>query len=730
MFKSYCFKLQAVGVNVPRASSVLRPKSSKKCRSSSLRVTKAFGNKRDTYHRIWNPDNPQCFSNLGDRIDLQRGNLIRKKGLKPVNRSLVPFKLRQTLFSSSALDKQQLGAESAQETCKQPSLSTEEPGQNNGAWKGEVYPSGEFEYKEIGGWNSVLVELKMLIAWPWEWVRQGSVLKMELRGQISDKLQDRFSSRLSLPNICENFIKAAYDPRVAGISLHIEPLSCGWGKIEEIRRHILDFRKSGKFVVCYLPVCGEKEYYLACACGEIYVPPGAYIALYGLKVQATFLGGVFEKIGVQPQVQRIGKYKSTGDLLSRKNMSKENCEMLTAILDDIYENWVEKISFAQGKTKGDIENLLNEGIYKVERLKEEGLINDIKYDDELTKMLKERLGQGPDEHLRLVEYEKYSRVRKWTLGLSGGKHQIAIIRSSGSISRVRGHFSTSSGIVSEEFIQKIRQVRESEKYKAVILRIDSPGGDALASDLMWREIKLLAASIPVIASMSDVAASGGYYMAMAAGVILSENLTLTGSIGVVTGKFSLSKLYERIGFNREIISRGRFAELDAENRPFRPDEEELFARLAQNAYKQFRDKAAFSREMSVEMMEDLAQGRVWTGKAAANIGLVDAIGGFSRAVAIAKQKAGIPLDEKVSLVELSKDSRSLLDILGLITGGARALMSLPSSLGLDESVQEFFEDLSPPGVQARMDGIIFQGLGEHQDGQAFINLIKDYLSSF
>nr|ATB19551.1 putative SPPA1 [Cupressus duclouxiana] len=730
MFKSYCFKLQAAGVNVPRASSVLRPKSSKKCRSSSVRVIKAFGNKQDAYHRIWNPDNPQCFSNLGDGIDLQRGNLIPKKGLKPVNRSLVPFKLRQTLFSSSALDKQQLGAESAQETSKQPSLPTEEPGQNNGAWKGEVYPSGEFEYEEIGGWNRVLVELKMLIAWPWERVRQGSVLKMKLRGQISDKLPERFSSKLSLPKICENFIKAAHDPRIAGICLHIEPLSCGWGKIEEIRRHILDYRKSGKFVVCYLPVCSEMEYYLACACGEIYVPPGAYIALYGLKVQATFLGGVFEKIGVQPQVQRIGKYKSTGDLLSRKNMSKENCEMLTAILDDIYENWVEKVSFAQGKTKGDIENLLNEGIYKVERLKEEGLINDIKYDDEVTKMLKERLGQDPDEHLRLVEYEKYSRVSKWTLGLAGGRDQIAIIRSSGSISRVRGRFSTSSGIVSEQFIQKIREVRESERYKAVILRIDSPGGDALASDLMWREIKLLAASKPVIASMSDVAASGGYYMAMAAGVILSENLTLTGSIGVVTGKFSLSKLYERIGFNKEIISRGRFAELDAENRPFRPDEEELFARSAQNAYKQFRDKAAFSREMSVEKMEDVAQGRVWTGKAAANIGLVDAIGGFSRAVAIAKQKAGIPLDEKVSLVELSKGSRSLLDILGLITGGARALISFKSSLGLDESVQEFFEDLSPPGVQARMDGIIFQGLGEHQDGQAFIKLIKDYLSSF
>ncbi|KAH9297297.1 hypothetical protein KI387_028979 [Taxus chinensis] len=483
----------------------------------------------------WNLDNWYCLPPSCNGIDLQRETLIPNKGVQPVRRSLVHFELQRSLFSRAALDEKQQGAENAQETTEQPSLSTEKPGQNNGAWKEETYPLGEFEYEKIEGWNSFLVKLKMLIALPWERVKKGSVLNMKLRGQISDQLQDRFSSRLSLPKICENFIKAAHDPRIAGIYLQIEPLDCGWGKIDEIRRHILDYRKSGKFVVCYIPVCGEKEYYLACACGELYVPPGAYITLYGLKVQASFLGGVFEKIGVQPQIQRIGKYKSTGDLLSRKNMSKENCEMLTAILDDIYGNWVEKISSAQGKTREDIENLLNEGIYKVERLKEEGLINDIKYDDEVTKLLKERLGQKQEGHLQLVDYKNYSRVRKWSLGLSGGRDQIAVIRSSGSISRVRGRFSSSrSGIVSEQFIEKIRQVRASKKYKAVILRIDSPGGDALASDLMWREIRLLAASKPVIASMVDVAASGGYYMAMAAGVILSENLTLTGSIGVVT----------------------------------------------------------------------------------------------------------------------------------------------------------------------------------------------------
>eukprot|EP01018_Ginkgo_biloba_P039788 Gb_05224 [translate_table: standard] len=738
MFQSSCFQLQVIGQGAAtRSNLALCLTFPKRCSVSSLKSPTlligssqywSFNHNQVARNRRWNLDHCPCPPNSSNGFDLHREKFVSNKELHLISRPLMQSKLHRSIFSLASLGEKQQGADSAKEKEEQLSPILEEPGQNNGAWKEEDYPLGEYEYKKIEGWRRVIVRLKMLIALPWERVKKGSVLNMKLRGQIADQLQGRFSSRLSLPQICQNFIKAAHDPRIAGIYLQIEPLDCGWGKIDEIRRHILDYRKSGKFIVGYIPVCGEKEYYLACACGELYAPPGAYITLYGLKVQATFLGGVFEKIGVQPQIQRIGKYKSAGDLLSRKDMSKENCEMLTALLDNIYDNWVQKISSAQGKTKEDVENLLNEGIYKVERLKQEGWITDIKYDDEVATMLKERLDQKLDKDIRFVDYRKYSRVRKWTLGLSGGRDQIAVIRASGSISRARGRFSSSrSGIVGEQFIEKIRQVRASKRYKAVILRIDSPGGDALASDLMWREIRLLAASKPVIASMADVAASGGYYMAMGAGVIVSENLTLTGSIGVVTGKFNLNKLYERVGFTKEIISRGRFAELDAEQRPFRPDEEDFFAKSAQNAYTQFRDKAAFSRSMSVDMMEAVAQGRVWSGKAAASLGLVDAIGGFSRAIAIAKQKADIPQDRKVSIVELSRSSSSLPDI---ISGGVRALIGLPSFRGMDGSLKELLDELSPSGVQARMDNIIFQGLGEYQDGQMLFKLIKDYLSSF
>ncbi|KAL0396158.1 UNVERIFIED_CONTAM: Serine protease SPPA, chloroplastic [Sesamum calycinum] len=337
----------------------------------------------------------------------------------------------------------------------------------------DKYPSGEFLYREYNLWESLVVKFRMLVALPWERVKKGSVLVMKIRGEISDQLKSRFSSGLSLPQICENFIKAAYDPRISGIYLHIEPLSCGWGKTEEIRRHILDF-KSGKFIVGYVPACGEKEYYIGSACEELYAPPSAYFQLYGLTVQASFLGGVLEKIGVEPQVQRIGKYKSAGDQLARKNISDENREMLTALLDNIYANWVEKIS-------------LEKGVYEVERLKEDGWITDIKYDDEAAiaknyetlhhciimmelSVLTSGNGLGIVIMLdatslvfkRMIIYAFLTHVGNTAvlrngLGLTGFRDQIAIIRASGSISRVRGPLSaSSSGIVAEQFIEKIR----------------------------------------------------------------------------------------------------------------------------------------------------------------------------------------------------------------------------------------------------------------------------------
>ncbi|MED6155868.1 hypothetical protein PIB30_009341 [Stylosanthes scabra] len=561
------------------------------------------------------------------------------------------------------------------------------------------FPTGDFQFEPLTGWKKQLVKLKMLLAFPWERVQHGSLLSIKLRGRITDQLQSRYSRALSLPQICENFHKAAYDPRVAGIFLRIDPLTCGWAKLDEIRRHIFDFRKSGKFVVAFVPSCREKEYYIASACEEIYAPPSAYVSLFGLAIQAPFFRGILDNLGIEPHLVRIGKYKS-GDNLSHRSMTEESSEVLNQLLDNIYTNWLDKVSSAKGKKREDIEKFINEGVYDVDRLKEEGYISDIFYEDEIMAKLKERLGVKNNKKLPVVDYRKYSLVRKWTLGISAGKDLIAIIRASGSIRRVDNLSGVrSSGIIAEKLIEKIRKVREIKQFKAVIIRIDSTGGDALASDLMWREIRLLAASKPVIASMSDFAASGGYYVAMGARAIVAESLTLTGSVGVVTAKFSLGKFYEKIGFNKEIISRGRYAELlAAEQRPLRPHEAELFAKSAQRIYKQFRDKAALSRSMTVEKMEDVAQGRIWTGKDAVSHGLVDAVGGLSRAISIAKSMANIPEDRQVTVVELSRPTPSLPEIL-------RSLGT--SIIDVDTTLNEVSQDSTfSNGVQARMDGII------------------------
>eukprot|EP00245_Coleochaete_scutata_P009806 TRINITY_DN3318_c0_g2_i1.p1 TRINITY_DN3318_c0_g2~~TRINITY_DN3318_c0_g2_i1.p1 ORF type:complete len:675 (-),score=159.34 TRINITY_DN3318_c0_g2_i1:158-1915(-) len=567
------------------------------------------------------------------------------------------------------------------------------------------------------GFDLFWIRTKLFFTLPWNRVKKGSLLTLKLSGQIGDQFEGRFSRSVSLPQLCQNLRKAAHDPRIMGVFIKIEPLQVGWGKIDEIVRHIEYFRQSGKLCMAYMAVGGEKEYYVACACGEIYVPPEGYVALRGLTVGGTFLGGALEKLGVEAQVQRLGKYKSAGDVFSRTDMSEANREQLSAILDDIFYNWVDYVAASRGKTRADVEALLDAGVLTMKDLKEAGWVSDTKYEDELEEKLKELTG-GKKEKVLTVDYRKYSRVKESTLGLAGRGEMIAIVRASGGISRGGGGRSVnmSDSITSEALIKKIRQVKENKKYKALVLRIDSPGGDALASDLMWRELRLLSEKIPVVASMVDVAASGGYYMAMATNAIVAEPLTLTGSIGVITLKLNLANLYERIGLSKEIISRGRFAELDADNRPFRPEEAEYFAKSAQNFYESFRGKAAASRGMPVEKMEEVAQGRVWTGKAAKDRGLVDYLGGMPTAIAIAKHKAGISEDTKVRLVELSRKEASLTSLLG---AGAFMFGALGGEgTALWESftrVASFLDRLqsasASEGPQAVMDDIWVDGLG-------------------
>ncbi|KAK9846465.1 hypothetical protein WJX81_004557 [Elliptochloris bilobata] len=536
-----------------------------------------------------------------------------------------------------------------------------------------AFPSGELVYEPPSGPKRLATSLALLRALPWRRLKKDSVLVIELDGAISEKRQGRFGSAQSVPQICRSLQKAAYDPRVCGILLKISPLSVGWARLQEIREYIAFFRQSGKFSMAFLTTGAEKEYYMASSCEEVYVPPTGNLSLRGLVVAGSFLRDALEKAGVEPQVKRIGKYKSAGDQLLRRDMSEPQHEQLSALLDTIYEGFTTAAAASRGKTVAEVEELLERGVYDMRELADGGWVTALRYEDEVIADLKKRTG-GKDDKVRAVGLKKYSSVSPSAFGLVGRK-RIAVIRSAGAI--VGGAARTGGTITAPELVKKLRQVAEDKRWAGVILRIDSPGGDALASDLIWREIQQLRKKKPVVASMGDVAASGGYYMAMAADVIVAQSLTITGSIGVVLGKFNLQELYRRVGYTKTPISRGRYANLLADQRSFTPEEEALFDATAEFAYRSFRDKAAESRGIAVEAMQDVAQGRVWSGRDAIGAGLVDALGGVARAVAILKDRAGIAPGDQVALVELTREEMSPLT---LLTGGATAGAGIPALL--------------------------------------------------
>ena len=562
----------------------------------------------------------------------------------------------------------------------------------------------ELEYVQPGDLQSpLLTNWKLFWALPWRRFASGSVLTIKLSGQIAEIPQGRFSPVVSLPELTLALRKAAVDPRIKGICVKIDPLSCGWSKLQEIRRHVEHFKASGKYSIAYLERASEKEMYLASSFSEIYAPPSASVSLRGISVKGTFLRGTLDKIGIEPEVRRIGNYKSAGDQLLREDMSEYQREQLSALLDDIYGEFVETLATARGKTVEEVKAIIDEGIYDMERLKEVGMVDDLKYNDEVEDILKERT-DGKEDELRFVKYKKYKKVNPKAFGLPGsrGKKTIAVVRTSGAIV---GGESQNNVITADKVISQLRSLKKNKKIAAVVLRVDSPGGDALASDLMWREIKKLGEEKPVIASMSDVAASGGYYMSMGCNQIVAEALTITGSIGVVTGKFCTAELAKKIGYASETISKGTYAEILNDARPFNAQEAELFDKAAEHAYRSFRNKAAESRSMSVELMQDVAQGRVWTGMRAATLGLVDAVGGLNKAIELAKKAAEIE-EEKVVIREVSRGSTSPLQLLA--GGGAtvRALFAL-ASLAFGGSPGSSLSRVAQlMGVQAVSDAIL------------------------
>jgi protease-4 len=453
-------------------------------------------------------------------------------------------------------------------------------------------------------------------------------------------------------SIVDNLRKAKVDRRIGAVLLRPTGFeSPFWGKIQEIRDSVLDLRKSGKPVYAYLEYGGDREYYLASAADKVYLMPSSPLDLTGVATYELFLRGTLDKVGVYPDLHHIGDYKTASNTFTEKGYTRAHREMDESINRDLYEQIVKGISEGRHKSDADIRRAIDDGPFLPEDALRAGLIDDVAYEDQVKDKLRAARGASGD---RGIDSDEYTRVSAGSLGLNRGP-RIAVIYVTGTINSGKSGYDPVNGAVigSDTLIEYIRQARRDRSIRAIVLRIDSPGGSAPASDAIWRELILAkneSAARPIVASMSDLAASGGYYVAMAAQAIVAQPSTLTGSIGIFGGKFVTSGVYEKFGARIESTSVGRNAEIESPNRPYTPIEAKKVDLELQEFYDQFVEKVAESRRTTPEKIDQIAQGRVWTGQQAKNNGLVDELGGLDRAVALAKERARIPADRQVELV--------------------------------------------------------------------------------
>ena len=473
----------------------------------------------------------------------------------------------------------------------------------------------------------------------------------------------------SLATLVERMDAAAADKSVGAVWLKIEDPAIGRGKIHELRAAIARLRKANKPVYAELTTAGGPQYLLATACGQIVMPPSGMLIIPGVRAEVTFYKGLLDKLGLQFDALQMGKYKGAVEPMTRNEMSKPLRESFDALVDDIYDDLVATIGADRHMKDYKVKTLLDQGLFTAAAAQKAGLIDDVLYADQVQDAIKKAL---KTEDVEIVTDYKKKRIDTDFSGISGmmkllelfmggkpseaaGKKQkIAVVYAVGPImeGKSQSDFFGASTIGSTTIVAALKKAADDAKVAAIVLRIDSPGGSAVASDLIWRETVRIQGKKPVIASMSDVAGSGGYYIAMGAKKIIAAPGTLTGSIGVIGGKLVVRGLYDKLGMNTEVISRGANSGSLSSTQPFTPEERKAWTELLQETYHQFVDKAANGRKMPYEKLEEMAQGRVYTGRMAQKLGLIDELGTLEDAIAAAKTAAGLKADAEVDLMVL------------------------------------------------------------------------------
>ena len=503
-------------------------------------------------------------------------------------------------------------------------------------------------------------------------VKDNSVLKLSLSYPIIERanknpfeegfnFSDFKSDRLGLDEILERIKIAKEDDKIKGIYLDMGITPSSFATLEEIRNALIDFKSSKKFILSYGEVYTQSAYYLASTADSIFLNPEGLMEFSGLSSQSMFFKGTLEKLGIEAQVIKVGTFKSAVEPFILDKMSDANRLQVSSFLGSIYDHFLQGISTSRKIPVDSLRAIANElRIQNAEDAVSLKLMDGLRYKDEIISDLKKRLDVKEDKDINVVSIEKYSN--KEAKEKSTSKDRIAMIYATGEIVSGEG---SDSQIGSEKISQAIRKAREDKKVKAVVLRVNSPGGSALASDVIWREVKLTQEVKPIMVSMGDVAASGGYYIACAADSIFAQPNTITGSIGVFGIIPNLQNFFNnKLGITFDGVKTAEYADLGNLTRPLTTDERNIIQQQVNKIYFTFTDKVAKGRKKERNYIDSIGQGRVWTGAQAVKLGLVDRIGSIDDAIKAAAKKANITDYKLVKYPALSNPFDSFIGNFG------------------------------------------------------------------
>lgn len=481
----------------------------------------------------------------------------------------------------------------------------------------------------------------------------------------------------SFSEVYRGLARARRDDRVEGLALHIKNARFGIAKAEELLGLIESLRENGKWVECHLETAGEGSngtlaYYLTSACDRVSLSPSAELDIVGLYADGVFLRGTLDKLGIEPDFHHVGDYKSAAEAYTEKQHSPAAREALGELLDDLYESIVSAIAGARDLTPEAVRDAIDRAPLTAAEALASGLVDELAYGDEFEQRVRDRTAGDP-EPLDLLAYARRS---------GSGQNRVAVVYVQGTIIRGRAAvdpWTQQRYIGSDTLTEILAELARRSAVEAVVLRIDSPGGSAVASDLMSRAVQQLAAVKPVVVSMSDLAASGGYYIAADAAKIVAASTTLTGSIGVVGGKLATGSFQEdKLGITHDSLQRGANADFFSSLELWTPEQAERYRALMEETYSRFVARVAEGRDLPTAEVLAVAGGRVWSGRRAAELGLVDEIGGLDRALDIVREEIGVAPDTTLEL-ELHPRARTLFEIL---TGVSSSLLG-PRKLEID-----------------------------------------------